>query len=157
MTRSVRFVVISSALLFLISVFFVIYQGRTKNNEQNTPLPYAGKTQQWETKTDDRAPVTIKVTPIELGMTKGVQVWKFDIAFDTHSGSLDQDLAQIAILVDDKGNAYKPTSWEGPGPGGHHREGVLAFGPMNPFPQSVELKIKDVGGIPERSFKWDVK
>lgn len=156
--KYIRFIMIGLAFVFLIYVFFVVYQSRTKNNEQNTPLPYAGETQQqWETKTDDRPPVTIKVTPAELGMAKGVQAWKFDIAFDTHSGSLDQDLMQIATLVDDKENVYKPTGWEGSGPGGHHREGILVFGPISPFPQSVELKIKDVGGIPERSFKWDIK
>lgn len=150
-----RFIMIGLAFIFLIYVFFVVYQNRTKNDEQNTPLPYAGETQQWETKTDDQPPVTIKVTPVELG--KDAQIWKFDIAFDTHSGSLDEDPLQIATLIDDKGSIYKPADWDGAGPGGHHREGILAFNAVNPIPQSVELKIKDVGGITERSFKWDIK
>lgn len=86
-----RFIMIGLAFVFLIYIFFVIYQqGRTKNDKQNIPLPYAGETrQQWETKTDDRPPVTIKVTPVELGMGKGVQEWKFDVAFDTHSVKLN--------------------------------------------------------------------
>lgn len=155
--KYLRFIMIGLAFIFLIYVIFVIYQNITKNSEQAMPLPTAGTSrQQWETKTDDRPPVAIKVTPIELGTGKGVQEWKFYIAFDTHSGSLDQDVTQIATLVDGTGNIYEPIGWEGAGPGGHHREGVLVFGPINQFPQSIELKIRDAGGIPERSFKWDV-
>lgn len=112
-------------------------------------------TQIWETKTDEQLPVTIKVTPVEFG--KDVNLWKFDIAFDTHSGSLDQDVLQIATLEDDKGNVYKPTDWEGPGPGGHHLEGILVFRPISPKPASIELKIKDIGGVSERSFKWNLE
>ena len=153
-----RLIMIGVAFAFLIYVIFAIYQNITKNSEQALPLPVAGTSpQQWETKTDERPPVAIKVTPIELGTGKGVQEWKFDIVFDTHSGRLDEDLMQIATLVDDKGNIYTPTAWDGAEPGGHHREGMLVFGPINQFPQSIELKIRDVGGIPERSFKWNIE
>lgn len=109
----------------------------------------------WETKTDDQQPVTISVTPVEFG--KGVETWKFQVVFDTHSGSLDDDPTQIAVLMDDNGNTYKPIAWEGPGPGGHHREGALVFNPVYPTPAYVELKIKNVGGIPERLFRWNTK
>lgn len=109
---------------------------------------------QWETRTDDTAPVTIAVTPIELGA--GADNWKFNVTFATHSGSLDEDPAKVAVLMDDKGGIYRPTAWAGPGPGGHHRTGVLAFKAISPTPSSVELKIKNVGGVPERSFKWEI-
>ena len=59
--------------------------------------------------------------------------------------------------MDDKGNIYQPKMWEGPGPGGHHREGVLVFSPIEPAPKYVELRIKNIGGIAERLFRWDVK
>jgi hypothetical protein len=83
-----------------------------------------------------------------------MKTWKFQVVFDTHSGSLDDDLLTVASIVDDRGNAYQPTVWEGPGSGGHHREGALTFEAINPVPSYLELKIKDVGGIPERSFRW---
>lgn len=109
----------------------------------------------WETKTDDRLPVAITVTPIELA--KGAKIWKFQITLDTHSGSLDDDLLTVVSLVDDTGNIYRPTAWEGPGPGGHHREGVLQFTSLSPAPPAITLKINDVGGITERAFTWEIK
>lgn len=156
--KYMRFIMIGLVSISLIYIFFIMYQGRTENEAQNISISMnqsETNSQQWETKTDEQPPVIVRVTPIELG--KNVQVWKFDIAFDTHAGSLDEDPIQIATLIDDKGNIYKPTGWEGPGQGGHHREGILAFSAVNPIPQSVELKIKDVGGISERSFKWKIQ
>ena len=117
--------------------------------QQNVPQ------NQWETKTDDQSPVTVTVTPLELG--KDAQAWKFDIVFDTHSGSLDDDLLIAAVLIDDNGAAYQPTAWEGSGPGGHHREGVLVFDVISPTPSQVTLKIKSVGGVIERTFVWSVE
>lgn len=109
----------------------------------------------WETKTDDWPPVTIKVTPVDFG--KGAETWKFQVVFDTHSGSLDDDLLAVATIVDDKGNAYRPAAWEGAGPGGHHREGILKFAPISPLPQVLMLKIRNVGDITERIFTWEIK
>lgn len=109
----------------------------------------------WETKTDDRSPVTIKVTPVEFG--KDAKTWKFQIVLDTHSGSLDQDPTKVISLSDDKGNIYQPIAWEGPGPGGHHREGVLQFTSLSPAPPAITLKIRDVGGVTERNFIWEIK
>lgn len=91
-------------------------------------------------------PVSVKVVPTALS--------SYEITLDTHSGELDGDLVVLSELTDDKGNTYKPVSWEGDPPGGHHRSGVLKFKSLSPKPKSIELKIKDVGGIPERSFKW---
>lgn len=125
------------------------------SNNQQIEQPVNTVRDNWETKTDDQPPVTIKITPVELG--KGTETWKFQIVFDTHSGSLDDDLLAAVSLVDDKGNIYQKISWEGPGPGGHHREGTLAFNPIQPPPKYVELKIKDVGGVLERSFRWNIE
>src|SRR3989344_2748444 len=122
-----------------------------RNDKETAQQPL----EQWETKTDEQLPVTITVTPIELG--KDAKIWKFNVTFTTHSGSLDDDPVKIASLMDDKGNIYQPKMWEGPGPGGHHREGVLVFSPIEPAPKYVELRIKNIGGIAERLFRWDVK
>ncbi len=124
-------------------------------NNQQTEQPMNTAKGNWETQTNDQPPVTIKATPVEFG--RGVETWKFQVVFDTHSGSLDDDPLMAVSLADDQGNAYRPISWEGPGSGGHHREGLLAFKAINPAPSYVELKIKNVGGVPERTFKWNVK
>lgn len=126
----------------------------------NGPAPKSNgggqdKAGRWETKTDDTPPVTIDVVPVELGAS--AEVWKFNIRFTTHSGNLDEDPAKAIILVDDKSKTHKPTAWEGPGPGGHHIQGVLAFKAVTPTPSSVELKIRRVGGVPERSFRWNLR
>lgn len=148
--------------IVLVVVILVFYSGvfdrqeQRSSSDQQTEQQESGTPQKrWETRTDEQPPVTIKVTPIEFG--GDVKTWRFVIVFDTHSGSLDEDLAQIATLTDDKGNIYQPTAWEGQGPGGHHREGVLVFNAINPAPMYVELKIKDIGDIAERTFRWNLE
>lgn len=121
--------------------------------EQSEQLASA-RQKQWETKSDDQPPIAIKATPVEFGQY--AKVWKFAIVLDTHSVDLNQDLMQIAILVDNQGNEYKPIDWEGSGPGGHHREGALIFSPVQPLPEYVELKISGIGDV-IRSFSWQLK
>lgn len=147
-----------AAGLAVVALAYFGFSGRGKvkpNNDQVTDLPAMATQTQWETKVDERQPVTIAVTPLDLGA--GAGLWKFEVALDTHSGSLDLDPTMIAELLDGRGNAFKPISWEAPGPGGHHREGILTFRPINPSPAILELKFKNVGGIPERIFRWDLK
>ncbi|MDP2926739.1 MAG: hypothetical protein Q8N65_01205 [bacterium] len=147
-------------LIILALVFLLYYyyqpqeQTLSPQNEQPEQSISAGR-KQWETRSDDQPPVAIKVTPTELG--RDAKQWRFNIVFDTHSGSLDDDPLAIATLIDDKNNIYQPNNWEGAGPGGHHREGVLIFEAINPAPAYVELKIKNVGGIAERLFKWKMQ
>ena len=76
----------------------------------------------WQTQTNDQPPVTVRVTPVELG--KDTKTWKFQVVFDTHSGNLDDDLLTVVDLIDDKSNTYRPLAWEGQETGSHHREGV---------------------------------
>src|SRR3989338_197657 len=59
---------------------------------------------EWETKINEEPPVSITVTPVEFGKVSGS--WKFDIAFDTHSGSLDDNPLKIAFIVDEEGNKF---------------------------------------------------
>ena len=75
---------------------------------------------------------------------------------DTHSVELDQDMTESAVLIDGQDKEYKPIGWEGPS-GGHHREGVLVFDPIEPMPKYIELKIKNIGGVTERLFKWNIE
>ncbi len=111
----------------------------------------ASSTSQWETKTDEQAGVTLNVTPSDISL--GSVEWKFDIAMNTHSVELNQDMTKVAVLVDDQGKEYKPISWQGAESGGHHREGVLIFNQITPTPKSIELKITGIGGV-VRNFVW---
>ena len=151
--RYIRFIMIGLVAVFLAYFFFVVNRDARESSAQNFNQQQADRGG-FITQTDEQGQVSVKVTPQVLANSTQ---WKFDVVFDTHSVDLNQDLVQIAVLVDDRGSEYKPTVWEGPGPGGHHREGVLVFEAISPVPSSIEVKIKDVGGVPERSFKWNTK
>jgi hypothetical protein len=97
-----------------------------------------------EAKENSEAGVTI--TAVYLGNNA------FDIKLDTHSGSLDYEMAKISYIRDSKGNIIKPDSWDG-GKGGHHFEGTLKF-PKFDDSRGFELVIKDVAGVKERVLKW---
>ncbi len=84
----------------------------------------------------------------------------FYVALNTHSVDLDNyDLRELAVLRDNGGEEYSPTSWESAS-GGHHRQGVLHF----PLPDSLvqgeaeylEIMIRDVAGIEARVMKWEL-
>ena len=86
----------------------------------------------------------------------------FDVVLDTHSVDLDAiDLQQLAVLRVD-GVEIQPVSWEAP-KGGHHREGTLAFPEtyadgrtlIGADTTSVELVIRDVAGVAERTYQWN--
>ncbi len=155
--KYLKFTLIILVAIFLLYYYFSVSDAGKQQLKGSRQIESVSSSEQkqWETKTDEQSPVTVAVTPIEFGKDAGT--WKFDIVFDTHSGNLDENPLEIALLLDDKSNTYQPLAWEGPGPGGHHREGVLIFNPIRPAPPYVELKVKDVGGISERSFKWSVE
>jgi hypothetical protein len=96
--------------------------------------------------------VTVKVTPKALGPGGGR--WEFAVVLDTHSADLSDDLVQSASLVTDDGRRLMPLSWTGAPPGGHHREGVLAFDVALPSPKTFELHIQRSGEAAPRVFRW---
>ena len=144
-------------ILAFVGGFFALYfSGSTK---QTAPIvsqtnQQTDTSQLWVQKIDEQSEVTVIVTPIDI--LSQSKEWKFDVGINTHSVELDQDMIKVAVLVDDNGEEYKPLRWEGAEAGGHHREGVLIWSAIEPMPQSVEIKVKDIGGILERSFKWDL-
>jgi hypothetical protein len=104
-------------------------------------------------KSTDRG-VTVAVTPQNL--TDSAGSWNFKIVLDTHSADLSDDLTQSSVLVDGSGKRHMPVAWDGAGPGGHHREGVLRFKPISPRPQSIELQIARNGEAAPRVFRWQL-
>lgn len=107
-----------------------------------------------EGRTDNAAGVYVTVTPKLIGSTG--EFWEFEVSMDTHTKPLDTDLVQAAVLTDDGGGRYAPVSWRGDPPGGHHRKGYLLFPLPEGKPKAVELTIKDLGGVAERVFRWEL-
>ena len=146
---------LSTIGIAVVVLLIFLYAGRYQNSRPNDNQD-PGQTQknqiEWQVKNDEQGSVSITVTPQVFEEESGQ--WKFNIILDTHSVELDQDLLEVATLVDEKGNIYKPLVWDGSAPGGHHREGVLIFPAINPLPSYVKLILKDIDGIPERTFEW---
>lgn len=147
--------VICLVVFIMFVLIYVVFSERQTLETPQVVLDDDIISKSWETQIDDQLSVTVKVTPIDLG--KESTDWRFGVVLDTHSGSLDTDMIKDVLMIDDTGRSYEPVSWSGPGPGGHHRDGTLTFKAVYPFPKFVELKIKNVGGVSERLFKWSLK
>jgi len=102
----------------------------------------------------DEGGVTVKVKPVSLLPNAGT--WRFEVEFNTHTASLDQDLLKVVTLSAGSAETQEPTGWDGDPPGGHHRKGLLDFKPMTPLPAALTLTIREVGGVAARSFTWKV-
>jgi len=82
---------------------------------------------------------------------------RFLVVLDTHSADLDgYDLKTITVLRDDTGKSYLPTAVENKG-SGHHREVTLSFPKISTQAKRVEIVLKDVAGVKERTFHWDLQ
>jgi len=107
------------------------------------------------TQTNEEGSVTV-----EVSWDGQLRPLAFDVTLDTHSVELDgYDLARLALLRTDRGDDLKPARWDAP-EGGHHRQGALSFdlsaeeaGRLDGA-SYLELVIRDVAGVPERTFRW---
>ena len=104
------------------------------------------------TQTSDQGGIVVRVTPGRFAPEAAT--WDFEMVFETHTAPLTGDPARFTVLLDPQGQTQAPLRWDGDPPGGHHRKGVLRFQPLRPVPTSVTLKIRGVGGVPERAFTW---
>jgi len=78
------------------------------------------------------------------------------VGLDTHSVNLDgYKFEEIVLLRDDSGKTYSLEAVEKASGGGHHREAVLRFAKVAPEAKMIELVLKDVAGIKERTFHWN--
>jgi len=82
---------------------------------------------------------------------------RFQVVLDTHSVNLDTyDLKSITVLRDDTGKSYLPTKLENKG-SGHHRQVILTFMKVSPEAKRLEIVIKNVAGVKERTFRWNLE
>jgi len=150
-------------VIILMKSFSISINSKSTGNSNKALNPSPSSSNNLKAKENTEGSVTVAITQLNLTDNSprfageaGSSTLDFEIVLDTHSGVLDADLIGVSELVDDQGEIYRPIAWEGDGPEGHHRKGVLKFKPILPKPKSIELKIKNVGGIPERSFKWSI-
>ncbi|HUX25692.1 MAG TPA: hypothetical protein VMV87_13875 [Burkholderiales bacterium] len=99
--------------------------------------------------------VSISVKPVDVAAA--ATIWQFQVALNTHSGALEDDLAHSAILLDAAGKQHAALGWDGDPAGGHHRRGVLRFNALSPRPDAVELRILRPGETAPRTFRWNLK
>ena len=106
------------------------------------------------TQTDSAGGVTVKVTLLDSKTDGGL---RFEVALDTHSVNLDSyDLKTATVLRDGAGKVYRPKAVENKG-SGHHRQSTLLFSTVANGTKNFELVLKDVAGVKERIFRWDLQ
>lgn len=77
----------------------------------------------------------------------------FIVSLNTHSGDLrGYDLVKLSELLAG-GKRYTALRWESTSDDSHHRAGALIFAKVEP-PLPVELTIKNIAGVPVRTFRW---
>lgn len=105
------------------------------------------------TRQDRQGPVTVAVTVMP---PRGAETpLKVRIALDTHSVGLDDIALESAVaLRTADGTDVAPVAVEQAKGGGHHRQAVLIFPPISNA--SVRIVVKNVGGVSERLFVWDL-
>jgi hypothetical protein len=64
------------------------------------------------------------------------------------------DLGRISVLRDLEGGEYEPEAWFPWSVTSHHREGLLLFRTVELGGAGVELVIRGLGGVTERSYRW---
>ncbi|MBI1893738.1 MAG: hypothetical protein HYS14_06470 [Candidatus Rokubacteria bacterium] len=106
------------------------------------------------TKQDRQGPVTVAVTLI--GPPASDDPVKAKVVLDTHSVPLDGIVFEKAVVIrTPEGADIAPTTVEQAKGSGHHREAVLVFPPVS-GPGPVRIVVRDVGGIAERNFSWEL-
>ena len=81
------------------------------------------------------------------------------LTLDTYFVNLVRyDFEDLATLRDDTGKTYPVTSVERIGSSlkPHFRQAVLRFPAVAPEAKTIELIVKDVAGVKERVFRWNV-
>lgn len=93
--------------------------------------------------------VEVKAQPTRLDASGAA----FTLTLDTHTGSLDSDLAATATL-EVGGTRWPVTGWEGDPPSGHHRTGTLRFTGAGPVSGTATLTI--AGLTTPVAFTWTI-
>ena len=139
---------INKILFFIFLLIIVFFLGFFLVNKDNKKLkdPFAPQE-------NEGGSVTVTVRPKVL---KVGEKPTFEVEFNTHSVELSFAIEKLSFLTDDKGKTFNQPVWNGSPPGGHHRSGTLTFAEILSETKYVELVIKDVAGISERKFRFEL-
>ena len=107
------------------------------------PAPETGL----ETRAVTAGAIDVKIEPVRLDAGGAT----FKVVLDTHSEDLSMDLAASARL-DVAGSPWEVAGWTGDGPGGHHREGELAFRAAGPAEGTATLVLSGFPGPVEATW-----
>lgn len=141
-------------ITLLIIVTGLMAACNTAAAQPETAQSQSGDSPLFTTQSNDEQSVTIEVTPLNL--PDGGSTLDFEVAFNTHSVDLSFDPVALSVLRDDEGREYPAIAWEGDASGGHHRSGVLRFKVPDYATDFIEVTIRDVAGVPERVFRWNL-
>lgn len=111
------------------------------DSESLPPVPSAGREEaarsaELPARTVTAGAVEISIEPIQIDETAAV----FRIVMNTHSEELSADLVTSSALEVDGVN-WSQATWSGDPPGGHHRQGELAFEAYGDAAESATLSI----------------
>ena len=116
-------------------------------------LVAVAEAQEGLTKRDQQGPVTVAITLV-APPSSGTPV-RVKVVLDTHSVGLDGIAFDQAVAVRAAdGQDVAPTAIEEIRGSGHHRQAVLVFPAAQAGP--LRVVVKNVGGVAERSFVWDL-
>ncbi len=78
------------------------------------------------------------------------------LALDTYFVNLIRyDFEELAILHDENGKTYPLTAVEQASSlKQHYRQAILRFDKVAPEAKMIELIVKDIAGVKERTFRW---
>lgn len=107
---------------------------------------------------DDKGSVEVVVVYLNPLGKRNDNQQSFEIILDTHSDDLSRyKLVELSTLKIEGGSEIKASAWEKPGGGGHHVSGTIIFDvPTFSSANYIELVVKNVGGVEERVFRWDL-
>jgi hypothetical protein len=106
-------------------------------------------------KRDSQGPVTVIVTLVEAPAAGGPV--RIKVSLETHSVALDGiKFEDVVAMGGPDGATIAPTAVEQAEGAGHHRTAVLAFPPLPAGAREVRIAVRNVGGVGERSFAWDL-
>lgn len=108
------------------------------------------------TRTKSAAGVTVRVTYVN---TPGAGDVHFVVVLEASMVDLlPYDLKALSSARDDTGKSYLPKGIvESKGGNHYRREVLLSFPKPTPKTKWLELVIKDVAGVKERTFRWDLE
>lgn len=79
------------------------------------------------------------------------------VRLDTHSASLDAVKFDEAVALRGVDGTDVAPRVDRMGGSGHHREAAVSFPPLPGGMHEVRIAVRNVGGVAERSFAWEME